>query len=322
MLPILGWVSSVPEWQKGIKWLIDGDKLKNCTVMATGSQAINIRNAAERLPGRRGRVADNYDKILLPMKFAEYASVASSDINDLVMENHVPALDHRKDIFMKLLSGEIGETLDTFCACQNELGGLLEEYMLAGGTPRVVDEKIKAPAIGESLYTSHLEGITGEWNALSKSETMLKQFCGAVIKSQGSHTSWNNLSKEADLGSPNTALGYAHALKDLFVLSTICRYGGGRKIPMARSDRKIYFSDPYFLHIFNGLISTDGSFDASLEYVHDEGNRGKIVEGIMADHLNGWAFALSDKKQTFDHSNHVFYWKDEKKGRWTLSCLK
>jgi len=305
-------VSSVHEWQKGIKWLVDGDKLKNCTVMATGSQAINIKNATERLPGRKGILDESYDKILLPMKFSEYASLVNKNINDLIVDNNLLSFQHRKSIFDKLLNQEIDDILDKLHAYQNELNDLLHEYMLTGGTPKIIDEKIKTTTIHESLYTNYLESVTGEWSALSKNETLLKQFCGAIIKSQSSHTSWNNLSKEAALGSSNTASDYAYTLKDLFVLSIIHLYGTDKKIPMPQKDKKFYFHDPYSLHIFNGWMSTKGNFETSLDYVHEEDNQGKIVEGIVADHLIRWSFALSNKKQTFDYYNHVFYWKDEK----------
>lgn len=305
-------VSSVPEWQKGIKWLVDANKLHNCTVVVTGSQAINIRNATERLPGRRGTIADNYDKILLPMKFSEYASLINNDIRNLISENKLLSFQHRKTAFTKLPNQEIDNNLYNLCAYQNELDELLHEYMLTGGIPRIIDEKIKTAAIDESLYTRYLEGITGEWSTLTKNETLLKQFCGAIIKSQGSHTSWNNIAKEAALGSPNTASDYAYTLKDLFVLSIIHQYGTDKKIPLIQKDKKFYFHDPYFLHIFNGLMSTKGGFETSLDYVHEEDNQGKIVESIIADHLIRWAFALSNKKQTFDYHNHIFYWKDEK----------
>ena len=188
----------------------------------------------------------------------------------------------------------------------------MREYMLTGGTPRVIDEKIKTSAISESLYTIYLESVTGQWSEIRKNETMLKQFCGAVIKSQGSHTSWNGLSREAALGSPNTALDYAYTLKDLFVLSIIHLYGTDKRVPMIQKDRKFYFHDPFFFHTFNGLMSTEGSFEASLDYVEKEDHQSKIAEGIVADHLIRWAFTLSKKKQTFDYQNHVFYWKDEK----------
>ena len=305
-------ISSVRDWQKGIKWLVDSNKLRGCTIMVTGSHAIDVRNATEKLPGRRGKIEDNYDKILLPMKFSEYASLANDDIKSLILKNGLLSLPRREAIFMKLLHREIDKNLDNFYSYQNELDDILSEYMLTGGTPAIIDEKIKTSAINESSYTRYLESVTGQWSGLRKNETMLKQFCGAVIKSQGSHTSWNNLSREAALGSPNTALDYAYTLKDLFVLSIIHLYGTDKRIPMIQKDRKFYFHDPYFLHIFNGLMSTKDNFEASLDYVEKEEHQSKITEGIIADHLIRWAFALSKKKQTFDYYNHVFYWKDEK----------
>ena len=93
--------SSVSDWQKGIKWLVDNDKLKNSTIMATGSQAINLKNASERLPGRKGTINDSYDKILLPMKFAEYASLLNNDLKKLVTENNLLSFRNREEIFKR-----------------------------------------------------------------------------------------------------------------------------------------------------------------------------------------------------------------------------
>ena len=305
-------VSSIKNWQRGIKWLVDSNKLVNCTVMATGSQAINIKNATERLPGRRGTISDSYDKILLPMKFAEYASLLNKDIRELIYQNHLLSFKNREEIFKELLLGRIDERLDKLYSYQNETHALLNEYMLTGGIPKIIDEKIKTSTIHESNYTNYLEGVKGQWNELSKNEMLLKQFGGAIIKSMSSHISWNNLAKEAALGSSNTATDYASALHDLFVLSIIHLYGDQKKIPMIQNARKFYFHDPFFIHIFNGWISPNQNFKTSLKYLEDDVNQSKIVEGVVADHLIRWAFSMSKKKQTFDYYNHVFYWKDDK----------
>ena len=303
-------ISSVPNWQKGIKWLVDGDKLRNCTIMVTGSHSIDIRNAAERLPGRRGKISDNHDKVLLPMKFSEYASTRSDGIRN-VLKKHLLSVQDRRAVFKKLLSKEIDDRLYQMSAYRDELDDLLREYMITGGMPKIVNEKIETGSINENSYKVYLDSIVGQWSAFHKNESKLRQFCKAAIKSQGSHTSWNSLSKEADIGSMDTASNYAYTLKDLFVLSVIHRYGGDKKIPMVRNDKKLYFHDPYFLHIFNGLTSAKDNFGASLDYVDQEDNQGKIIEGVTADHLIRWAFILSNKKQTFDYYNHVFYWKDK-----------
>jgi len=304
--------SSVTDWQKGIKWLVDNDKLINCTVMAIGSQAINIKKDTERLPGRKGTINDSYDKILLPMKFVEYVSLLNNDIKELINQNNLRSFENREVIFKKLITGEVDEKLDKLNAYQNEINNLLNEYMLTGGTPKIIDERIKMNTIHESLYTNYLESITGQWSKLSKNETLLKQFGGAVMKSLTSHISWNNLAKEAALGSPNTAQDYAYTLHDLFVLSIVHLYGEQKKIPIIQKDRKFYFADPFFLHIFNGWMSPNENFDTSLKYLEDEVNQSRIIEGIVADHLIRWAFSMSKKKQTYDYYNHIFYWKDDK----------
>lgn len=304
--------SSVTEWQKGIKWLVDNDKLNNCTVMATGSQAINIKNATERLPGRKGTINDSYDKVLLPMKFVEYASLLNNNIKELINQNDLVSFKHREDIFKKLITGEIDERLDKLNTYQNEINNLLNEYMLTGGIPKVLNERIKTNIIHESIYTNYLESITGQWSELGKNETLLKQFGGAIIKSLTSHISWTNLAKEAALGSPNTATDYALALDDLLVLSIIHLYGEVKKIPIIQKDRKFYFRDPLFAHIFNGWINPNANFDTSLKYLEDDVNQSRIIESIVADHLIRWAFSMSKKKQTYDYYNHVFYWKDDK----------
>lgn len=304
-------ISSVPSWQKGIKWLVDNDRIKNCTIMATGSHSVDIRKAAERLPGRRGNISDDYDKILLPMKFSEYVSVRNKMLKNEIEEHFLPLKD-RKDIFKKLLDGEIDDRIHRVHVYKNQLDVLLREYMITGGIPKIVNEKMSTGHINENSYRTYLDGITGEWNTFGQNVPKLKQFCRAVTKSLSGHTSWNSLSKEADIGSSDTVSNYANTLKDMFIMSIIHRYGEDKKVPMLKSDKKIYYHDPYFLHIFNSMADAADTFEASLDFVDNEKNQGSIIEGIVADHLIRWAFTLSSKKQTFDYYNHVFYWKDEK----------
>ncbi len=304
--------SPITDWQNGIKWLVDSDKLINCTIMATGSQAINIKNATEKLPGRKGIIDDNYDKILPPMKFVEYASLLNQDMGELIEQNGLLRCENRRRVLKKLFTGEMDEKLDRLRAYQNETDDLLEEYMLTGGIPKVIDGKIKTNTIHESVYTTYLHGITGQWNKLSKNEGLLKQFGASMIKSQGSHVSWNSLAKNAALGNSITAIDYAATLENMLVLLDIPRYCDKQKTLMSIKDKKFYFHDPFFLHVFNGWTSPNANFETALTYLEDEINQSKIVGGIVGDHLVRLAFATSKKKQTFDYHDHVFYWKDDK----------
>ena len=58
-------VSSVRDWQKAIKHLVDTGKLKATTVFLTGSHTLDVKAMSERLPGRRGVAQDTLDLSLI-----------------------------------------------------------------------------------------------------------------------------------------------------------------------------------------------------------------------------------------------------------------
>lgn len=50
-------ISAVPRWERGLKRVYDRGELRDVLVVTTGSRAADIRRGAERLPGRKGRLA-------------------------------------------------------------------------------------------------------------------------------------------------------------------------------------------------------------------------------------------------------------------------
>jgi predicted AAA+ superfamily ATPase len=72
-------ITSVPDWQRGMKHLADLGRLQNTVVILTGSSARDLRQGAERLPGRRGAIA-NPDKIMLPMDFSEFVGLVDPEL--------------------------------------------------------------------------------------------------------------------------------------------------------------------------------------------------------------------------------------------------
>ena len=77
-------ISSIRDWQRGIKHLVDVGKMQNTTAILTGSHTIDIKRAIEKLPGRRGEVDDAIDKILIPMKFSEYVETLSPELAKVI----------------------------------------------------------------------------------------------------------------------------------------------------------------------------------------------------------------------------------------------
>jgi predicted AAA+ superfamily ATPase len=67
-------VTAVPHWEFALKRLADQGKLKDVLVITTGSKATDLRRGAEKLPGRKGRLArTNY--LFTPISYAEFSRV-------------------------------------------------------------------------------------------------------------------------------------------------------------------------------------------------------------------------------------------------------
>ena len=299
-------VSTIPNWQKGIKWLSDRNRIANSTVMATGSDAIDLRRSIERLPGRRGSTTESYDKILLPLKFAEYASAMDSEIRTVVDSGLLRSKD-RLAAFGKLANGEVDRVMDRAHMHQHTLDDLLSKYMCSGGIPFVVNAQASTWPILENVYSTYMDSIMGEWSRLGRDNNLLKRIGREVVKSHGSRVSWNSMAKNVDVGSPKTIQDSVQTLSSLFVLLTIYGYNMDSRSPMFRRNKKVYFADPFFFHTFNGWTASRDYFDASSEYLDSSKNRGVLIEGVVANHLARLAFNASPSKQNFDHHYRIFY---------------
>ena len=306
-------VTTIPNWQKGIKWLVDRDVIPNSTIMATGSDIIDLRRAIERLPGRRGRVAEGHDKILLPLKFAEYASVLNRDIKELIDGNDLLSFQNRFAIFSSLTSGEISRTVEAVHMHQTTLDDLLWRYMYSGGVPSVMNAQDTACIIPEYVYNKYADGIQGEWSRLGRNRDPLKRLGRAIVKSHGSHSSWSGMAQSADIGTHKTVQDYVQVLSDLFILVTFYGYNVKDKSPMFTRNKKIYFTDPFFFHLFNGWTRSAGYFDTSAKYMDCDDNKGSLVEGIVANHLTRLAFNAARNKQDFDPHYRLFYYVEDGK---------
>ncbi len=303
-------ITSVGDWQKGIKWLVDSGKVENCTILATGSQAAGILRGAERLPGRRGRTTDPYDRVLAPMKFCEFVMIRDAEVRGFVQEHRLLAPGRQRDGFLQLSAGDIPEGADLLHGrFVDRLNEHLHEYLMVGGTPKIVDEKIRTNFVSSDLYLSYLNGIRGDWGP-SRNDVLLKQLTGAIIRSMGSGTSWNSLRLGAELNGGDAARDYTWLLNDLSLVYVIHRYGEKRKAPRISKEKKLYFRDPFYLHVFNWWHNTRDPFEASEEFLASQANTGGVVEGAVADHLARLSFDLAANKQGFDYTNQVFHWKD------------
>lgn len=181
-------ISNVNNWQHGIKKLVDMGKLKNCTVIATGSHSLDLKHATERLPGRRGNSAkEPLDKIMSPMKFSEYVCAIDEELRNIIDKNF---LDFKRlRIINQLLKGEIDKLLMEIWAYQKEIDSQFFNYMITGGIPSAIDEYLRTGRIEEGTYDIYLQAMIGDLKRADKDYSYMDQLMPNIIKNIGSPVS-------------------------------------------------------------------------------------------------------------------------------------
>lgn len=305
-------ISNVNNWQKGIKKLVDTGKLQKCTVIATGSHSIDLQHASERLPGRRGNSAkEPLDKIMPPMKFAEFAYSVDEELREAINERFLRSVRIRLKILSELLQGKINKLLYDMWAFQKELDVQLSNYMITGGIASAVNEFLESGTIQESTYNIYLQAMIGDLKRAKKDDSYMDQIMPNIIKSIGTPVSWQSLKENTDIGSHHTVEEYVKTLTQMFTLAFFYKYNAAEKRPKFDGQKKVYFHDMFFLHAIHGRIKQKEPFRLSLDYLKDAETQGRVIENIVADHIIRLAFNKTEAKITFDYHNSVFYWKGQ-----------
>ena len=305
-------VSSVKDWQKAIKFLVDKGSLTLTTLILTGSHTLDIKKASEKLPGRRGVARGPPDKIMLPMKFAEYAETLSKDVDDTIKQQNLLSWENRKEVLLSLLNGEIPEKIKELSFLSKELQKLFQNYMLTGGIARVADEYLKHNEIAESIYKTYVDVVLGDLAKWGKRETYLRQVISRVLETLCNPIGWNTLRQGTDIASHNTVAEYVDTLSDSFVLLYLHAYDPSRNRPAYQKEKKIHFADPFFLHAMRAWTTGKQPFESTLEFLEDTEKVGALVEGIAADHMVRLSFFLCEQKQLFNYEDSVMYWRGKR----------
>lgn len=303
-------LTSVTEWQRGIKRLVDVGDLHHCTVLVTGSRATDILRGADALPGRRGRISGPLDHILYPMSFAQFVRLRDVTVAEFLDGQGFFQPGFKKTMFANTTSGrktEMQQILhDKF---GDRLDSYFHEYLMCGGTPQVAENMIARGQIPGHLFDTYMMGFRADWNPSEGDE--LSSFGGAICDNLCSAVSWNNLNEQVKLGSWKKAEEYTFLLKHMSLVNVIQRYGERDNKTMPHKNKKIYFNDPFYFHIFNLLSDMAEPFTATKKILESDIDRGRLVENVVAGHLVRWAFDNVKNQQRFSSDNCIGYWRGD-----------
>lgn len=309
---VLDEISSVKDWQKGIKSLYDAGRLKNCTVVLTGSHSIDLRKATETLARRRGEVEKLEDQlpdnILLPAKFSEYAEVRSQRIRGMIRDLGLLKRPGRHSAWANILSGVLPKELQELELVSKEAQTLFGDYLLTGGNPKVADTFISTGTISNALYeeyTSLLLRDIARWNG---KEVILRQIIRRLVETLGTNISLNKIREETDVSSHNTTGVYLDFLKDSFVATVIQKLDLNKDAPIVRDSRKVHFEDPFIFHALRAWTLGRDPHREAVNFLSEPEKVSKLVESVVSSHLVRLLFSYHPSS-LFDYTTQLFHWE-------------
>lgn len=309
-------ISSVKEWQRGIKYLHDKGRLKNCLTLLTGSHSLDLVKATETLAGRRGEVEKlpygNPDKILVPMKFSEYVESRSSVLRKVILNLNMLSVTRRKQMLGTLAKGELPKEFEELMLYKKELEGLFDDYLLTGGVPRAINSYVSNGVIPQGVYSIYTELFLRDIHRWGGNDIYVKQILQRIIQTLSSTISWNSLKEDTEIAAHDTAKSYVDILKNSFVISYVYHLNLSRKTPYLRKAKKIYFQDPFLFHALRSLaFGGFRPFEKAVEYLEQSSEKSKLVESVVCNHLIRFLFSIQPTS-SFDYTNSLFYWKTKK----------
>jgi uncharacterized protein len=236
-LVLLDEVTFVERWQTAIKSLWDDGTLERDVVVCTGSSAIDLREGtADRLPGRRGAGRDHS---VFPQGFAAFARALHPDI---------PESPGRP---LAELASEAGwSELEEMGIHLPRLGAALDRYLCFGGLPAAVAEAIGgADMPSEETKSIVYDSLLREILHLRASRPAAHALLERVLRSLGSKTSWNRMSREmaVDLQPApgrNAVRDYVELLTSAYLLLSVYFWRSDSDSAELSKDKKLYFGDP------------------------------------------------------------------------------
>lgn len=305
-------ITSVNNWHKAVKNMLDTGTLAGCTLAMTGSQAAGVAVPAGHLAGRRGvPERGTLDRVLEPMSFGEYVAARDPGIRAEMDRLSLGCERDRIKALRTMIAGELPGPARGLLQFKAELDVHLRSYLLAGGMPRTANELAATGSLGAESYTDHKCTVHSDAADAGLRYEWVSRILRAAAESVGSPVSWASLKDAAGMGSHRAVEEYGARLSDLFVLYVLYRYDPSGGAPKRSAPKKVYFRDPFFFNAWAARDAED-AFAQSAGTVDMGQGAGRAVEQAVAGHVARLASAMAGHADPFEYQDDVFYWKSRR----------
>ncbi len=245
------------DWPRALKILIDRGTLDKTCIWLTGSNAFDLKNMSEKLPGRRGENSSNRDVELLPLNFREFFEV------------------HKK---FKKSPGEC-----------------FSNFLKFGGYPIAVSESLQFDRPSVDLMQTFVDVALGATTKSHRSPRLTGALVERLWLNLGGLTSYHNLSKALDAGSHPIIRQYVEILEGCFALLIAEKFNAKTRSGFLKKEKKIYFFDPLVMASLVSWAQnpTQGVNPHWMEIqMSDSAKFGKLLETLVASEFRKkkWPF--------------------------------
>jgi len=267
---ILDEISLVKNWENGIKHLISAGLLKNVVLIFAGSVlAIKEKQFSKQV----------VNVLKFNLSFKETISLLNAELT-------------KKEIDMKRYQ-EIAHSLEFY----------LDIYLLTGGLISALGSYRKLGFVKQRIYNDYLSWQQNDVARMGRDIHLCQQILEQVIINFDKPVGHKTIAKKTKAKTHLTAGEYLKILDNMLATKTIFQSDETGE-PLRASQKKIYFSNPFFFWTFYCHIHGSlNSWKYSRENLHKLDFYGYLINILIFNHLN----RLSG---VYDNECKVLFYRD------------
>lgn len=301
-------VAGIRNWERELEKMLECGRLRNCTLVATGSDAA-VAGASAPLRGRRDGPGGAFsDRILQPMGFGEYAASRDEEVRSTLSGLSLADGPGRIEAVRSVLGGEVPKRVKDILPLVDVLNAHFHEYMLSGGMPETASRLASEGSIPDEEYldcrSRGYADLSGAGLRHERAASILK----SAARSVGTVSSWQSLAAGTGIENPRVAEKYARKMAGLRMLHVLYRYDLSQDALRHNALKKLYFCDPFLLSAWVSA-GRQGPFARSVAALGDDLHAGPLAEQAAACHVFRMASGLNAGSDQIGSFDTVFYWK-------------
>ncbi len=268
-------ITYVREWDRAIKSLADAGFFQHGSVVITGSDALILKEAMMRFPGRRG-TADQHDFHYYPLSFSQYVALKDASLAKTFMSA-------RENFQNNLSTGAPAYPATSM----RKLDEHFHAYLMCGGFLKAINDTALTKSILSATYRTYVQWIVGDMLKRGKQEKYLREIVEAIIPRLTKQISWHKITDAISIDHHQTVADYLQLLERMDVLHIVPALREDKLSAAPKKDKKIHFSDPFIFHALHAWVENDADpFKcAETSLAADIPIQTALAEGVVASLL-------------------------------------